>query len=101
MPYAHIDPSIYKQIARAINSGQPDITFPDPIVSTADIDLQVVILGTITRRPDLAPDPTVGYEGSDHIDLSGISITTERWDDTAGKFLPVTSDFTLDKIFQL
>lgn len=99
MPYAHIDPSIYKQIARAINSGQTDITFPDPFVSAIDTGLQVTISGTVTITPDAPPDPSVGYEGSDHIDLSGITITTERWDDTAGEFLPVTSDFTLDKIF--
>ena len=69
MPYAHIDPSIYKQIARAINSGQTDITFPDPFVSAIDTGLQVTISGTVTITPDAPPDPSVGYEGSDHIDL--------------------------------
>lgn len=101
MPYAHIDPSIYKQIARAINSGQTDITFPDPFVSAIDTGLQVTISGTVTITPDAPPDPSVGYEGSDIIDLSRITATTQQWDDISGTFKEIPSDFTLDKIFQL
>ena len=101
MPYAHIDPSIYKQIARAIISGQTDITFPDPFVSAIDTGLQVTISGTVTITPDAPPDPTVGYEGCDNIDLSRISATTQQWDDISGTFKEIPSDFTPDKIFRL
>ena len=91
--YAHIDRSIYRKIARQIRSGRHEITFDDPVVSDTDPGLQVLILGTVYVDEAAPADPSLGYEGSDRIDFSRARIIAQRWDDTAGAFRDVKSDF--------
>lgn len=99
MEYAHIDRSIYRKIARQIRSGHREISFDDPVVSDADPDLQVLILGTVYVDEDTPADPSTGYEGSDRTDFSRTRIITQRWDDATGEFQNVKSDFNPSMIY--
>ena len=87
------------QVARQIRSGRHEITFDDPVVSDTDPGLQVLILGTVYVDEAAPADPSVGYEGSDRIDFSRARIIAQRWDDTAGAFRDVKSDFNPSMIY--